>query len=285
MTTLHGLSAFPITPMTPAGEVIDSDLAALVARIDGPQSVGLLGSTGSYMFLTRTARARAIAVAREATRLPLIVGVGAMRTDEAVALARDAAQGGADGLLLAPVSYNPLTPREVAQHVRTVAQATELPLVIYSNPGTTQFHFDAPLLADLATVPQITGVKLPLPPDPAQISVMRDALPEGFVLGYSADQGCAAMAAAGADAWFSVIAGVLPEQTSQLASAAFAGGAWQELNDRFAGIWRLFETHGSLRIAYAIAQELALTSADLPLPLLPVEASVRAQLAVALEAL
>lgn len=285
MTTLRGLSAFPITPMTPDGAIIDDDLAALVARIRGPASVGLLGSTGSYMFLTRAARARAIAVAREATDLPLIVGVGALRTDEAVALAQDAARGGADGLLLAPVCYNPLTRREVTQHYRSVAQATDVPLVIYSNPGTTQFSFDTDLLADLASVPQIAGVKLPLPPDPSQVGTLRDALPQGFVLGYSADQGCAAMAAAGADAWFSVVAGVLPEPTAQLAQAAFSGGAWQRENDRFAALWRLFETHGSLRIAYAIADALSLTSGVLPLPLLPVVPDVRAQVDAALEAL
>ena len=74
-----------------------------------------------------------------AGRVPLIVGVGALRTDWAKELARGAERAGADGLLLAPMSYTPLTLSEVAEHYRAVAGTTNLPLSIYNNPGTTHF--------------------------------------------------------------------------------------------------------------------------------------------------
>ncbi|MFN3615678.1 MAG: dihydrodipicolinate synthase family protein, partial [Rubrimonas sp.] len=114
-----GLSAFPITPMTPDGEVIAGDLRRLVRRIEagGANSIGLLGSTGTYMFLSRSERRRAVATAVAAVdSIPVIVGVGAMRTDQSVALARDAEAEGASGLLLAPVSYTSLSEEEVFQH-------------------------------------------------------------------------------------------------------------------------------------------------------------------------
>ena len=73
------------------------------------------------MFLSRDQRRRAVAAAVEAVAsIPIIVGVGAMRTDEAQALARDAAEEGASGLLLAPVSYTPLTEEEAAAQVEGV---------------------------------------------------------------------------------------------------------------------------------------------------------------------
>ena len=98
MALFSGLSAFPITPMTSEGEVIAPDLQRLVQRIEagGADSIGLLGSTGTYMFLSRDQRRRAVAAAVEAVAsIPIIVGVGAIRTDEVQALARDAAAEGA----------------------------------------------------------------------------------------------------------------------------------------------------------------------------------------------
>ncbi len=133
MPLFSGLSAFPITPLTTAGEIIATDLVRLVRRIEagGADSIGLLGSTGTYMFISREQRRRAVATAvGAATSIPVIVGVGAMRTDEAQSLARDATTEGAAGLLLAPVSYTPLTEDEVFEHFLAVASASDLPLCL-----------------------------------------------------------------------------------------------------------------------------------------------------------
>ena len=100
---------FLIIQMTSEGEVIAPDLQRLVWRIKagGAESIGLLGSTGTCMFLSHDQRRRAVAAAVEAVAsIPIIVDVGAMRTDEAQALARDAAEEGASGLLLTLVSYS-----------------------------------------------------------------------------------------------------------------------------------------------------------------------------------
>ena len=66
-------------------------------------------------------------------------------------------------LLLAPVSYTPLRDAEVFQHYRAVAGASDLPLCIYNNPGTTHFNFSLELLQRLADIPTIKAVKMPLP--------------------------------------------------------------------------------------------------------------------------
>ncbi|MBD0275927.1 MAG: dihydrodipicolinate synthase family protein, partial [Acetobacteraceae bacterium] len=187
MPLFHGLSAFPITPADAAGRVDTRTLALLLDRLRaaGDDSVGLLGSTGTYAYLSRAERRRTVEAAAEAVggRVPLIVGVGAMRTDDAVDLARDAEAAGADGLLLAPVSYTPLTAEEVFHHFAAVAGATGLPLCIYNNPSTTHFTFTDDLIARLAEVSRIVAVKNPAPaPAEAAVSIaaLRARLPEGF---------------------------------------------------------------------------------------------------------
>ena len=160
---IHGLSAFPITPQSPDGKVDTAALARLVKRLVDARvhSVGLLGSTGTYAFLDREQRRRAIETAADilnqaaAGDLPrdvhsgdegaeaehrtrrrplLLVGVGHLRTDCAIEIAKDALAAGADAGLLSPVSYNPLKDEEVFEHFRAIAEAVpELPLVIYNN--------------------------------------------------------------------------------------------------------------------------------------------------------
>ncbi|SJM34684.1 hypothetical protein BQ8482_490023 [Mesorhizobium delmotii] len=126
MAFLSGLSAFPITPTDSDGVVDVLALRKLIARLCAAKvdSIGLLGSTGTYMYLSRAERRRAICEALDETRgrVPLVVGVGALRTDEAVHYASDAKALGAAAGLLAAVSYTPLTDDEVFEHFSTVAR-------------------------------------------------------------------------------------------------------------------------------------------------------------------
>ena len=291
MALFSGLSAFPITPMTPEGGVIVPDLQRLVRRIEagGADSIGLLGSTGTYMFLSRDERRRAVAAAVEAAgSVPVMVGVGALRTDEAEAVARDAAAEGAAGLLLAPVSYNPLTEEEVFQHFVAVAAASDLPLCIYSNPGTTNFTFSPEFVARLTAIPAVAAIKLPLPSSrdmAADLAAFRQAVP-GLSVGYSGDWGCKAALLAGADCWYSVAAGLFSEPVAALAAAAMRGdrAVAERCDADFAGLWDLFRAHGGLRVMYAAANMLGLTEAQPPRPLLPLMEDVKRRLASALPA-
>ncbi len=290
----QGLSAFPLTPMNGEG-VVDTDAFGLLldrlvaARVD---SIGVLGSTGLYAYLDRAQRARAVAAAVEvaAGRIPVIVGVAATRTSWVLDLVTDAERAGADGLLLAPMSYLPLTESEVADHYRTIAAATRLPLCIYNNPTTTRFAFSESLIADLAHVPGIAAIKMPLPSDgdvAVELARLRTIVPNDFAIGYSGDWGAAAALSAGCDAWFSVIAGLLPEPALRLTSAARSGdsdalGAAQAALEP---LWAIFRTHGSLRALYAIADRLGLELGDPPLPLQRLARSVLPVIEAALDRL
>jgi 4-hydroxy-tetrahydrodipicolinate synthase len=292
MSIFRGLSAFPITPADEQGVVDMDGVARLTARLvnAGVDSIGLLGSTGTYAYLTRTERSRAIKAAVKSVggKVPLIVGVGALRTADAQDLARDAEAEGADALLLAPVSYTPLTEEEVFQHFVAVAGATALPLCIYNNPTTTRFVFSPALLGRLADVPNIAAVKMPLPAartSSEELADLRSGPAGKLAIGYSGDWGCADALLAGADAWYSVIAGFLPRVALEIVRAAQAGDRDKvaALNDRLQPLWELFRAHGGLRVAYVVCKELGLTQANPPRPLLPLAEDVRLRVRAAIE--
>lgn len=278
MKLFTGLSAFSITPTDASGRVDTAALARLLERIAaaGADSIGLLGSTGGYAFLSREERQRALEAAIECVggKIPIIVGVGALRTDEAEALARHAAKVGANGVLLAPMSYTPLTDEEVFQHISTVAQAGGLPLCIYNNPGTTRFIFSDDLIVRLAGVPNIAAVKMPSPAEGTvadELARLRARTPEDFSIGYSGDWGAADALLSGSDAWYSVVAGLLPSQALALTRAAEARNVpeAERLDQAFQPLWSLFKTFGSFRVMFAIADLLALCHVAPPRPILP----------------
>ncbi|TDH61182.1 dihydrodipicolinate synthase family protein [Dankookia rubra] len=290
----RGLSAFPITPTDAHGQVNTDGLVRLVQRLAAAEvdSIGLLGSTGTYAYLTRSERRRAIeaAVGCLDGRVPLIVGVGALRTDDAQDLARDAKAAGADGLLLAPVSYTPLTDDEVFEHFVAVAQATELPLCIYNNPGTTHFTFSDDLVVRLAEVPSIAAVKNPAPPPTearARHEALRARVPSTFAIGYSGDWNTPNAVLAGGDAWYSVVGGLLPVPALGLLRTAQAGDEAEvaRWNGRFQPLWDLFKELSSLRVMYAAADILGLCRAKPPRPILPLPPAAYRRVAAALETL
>lgn len=294
MQLFRGLSGFSLTPTDAEGRVQADLLGRLLQRIQaaGVDSLGLLGSTGGYAYLALAERQRAVRAAVEAVggQMPIIVGVGALRTDEALALARDARKAGADGLLLAPVSYTPLNQEEAFQHIAAVAEAGELPLCIYNNPGTTKFIFGEDLIARLALVPNIAGIKMPLPADgdfAGELARLRARTPDGFAIGYSGDWGAAEALLAGGDAWYSVVAGLLPVPALKLVRAAQVGDVAEvrRLDAAFQPLWHLFREFGSFRVMYVIAELLGLCQLEPPRPILPLSGEVRPRVEAALQGL
>jgi 4-hydroxy-tetrahydrodipicolinate synthase len=287
-----GLSAFPLTPTDAAGHLQADVLGRFLERIQaaGADSIGLLGSTGGYAYLSREARQHAVRVAVECVggKIPIIVGVGALRTDEAETLARDAKAAGADGLLLAPMSYAPLTDEEVFQHFSAVAEAGELPLCIYNNPSTTKFTFSDDLIARLAKLPNVAAVKMPLPGNgdfAGEMERLRVMTPDGFAIGYSGDWGAADALLAGCDAWYSVVAGLLPAPALALTRAAQAGDRLEaaRINEAFQPLWNMFRAFGSFRVMYMMADVLGLARIEPPRPVLPLPQEVYGRVERALE--
>ncbi|WP_279483800.1 dihydrodipicolinate synthase family protein [Aureimonas sp. SK2] len=286
----HGLLAFPITPADDHGRVDTDTLSHLLERLceAGVDSIGLLGSTGVYAYLSREERRRAVEAAVECVdgRVPLMVGVGALRTDHAQELARDATRAGADALLMAPVSYTPLTQEEAYEHYLAVSATTPLRFCIYNNPGTTHFTFSVELIERLSRIETIQAIKMPLPSDgdySGELRRLREA--SDLAIGYSGDWGTADAFLAGADAFYSVLAGTLPRPVQELARAAQAGNVEEarRFDAALAHLWDMFKAYGSLRVMYALLDLMGLSSAKPPLPVRGLGSDARRQVADALE--
>ena len=291
---LKGLSAFPITPSDGEGRVDAGALRRLIAPLCAASvdSIGLLGSTGTYAYLSRAERRRALDAALDEAggQTPILVGVGALRTDAAVRLAQDAKAAGAAAGLLAPVSYTPLTDDEVFEHFATVARSSGLSLCIYDNPGTTHFRFGPALVGRLSRLPGMIAVKSPAPEMEAvaaHLAELRRRVPDGFSLGYSGDWNAAEALIAGADAWYSVVAGLFPRIGMALVQAAQTGDTAQarELNVRLEPLWSLFKEFSSLRVIYASADVLGICRAEPPRPILPLPGAAKQRVADVLRAL
>jgi Dihydrodipicolinate synthase/N-acetylneuraminate lyase len=293
MNPLQGLCAFPITPTDQHGSVDTQALGALISRIRTARadSICVLGSTGTYPFLTRAERRRTIEFAvSQAGTTPIFAAIGALRTDEVIALGRDAQEAGVSAALLAPVSYTPLTDREVFTLFETVNAALDIPICIYNNPGTTHFTFSNQLIGRLSKLAHVMGAKNPAPaPDGIvdNLADLRGKAAPGFSLGYSKDWYATEALIAGADAWYSVIAGLFPEACVRIVSAIKAGDLKlaRSLNGQLEPLWTLFKELSSLRVMYAAASHSGLVHAAPPLPILPLADNDRQRVETVLDRL
>lgn len=282
-----GLSAFALTPVGAAG--VDEDrLHELVARLDraGVDSIGASGSTGSYAYLSRDQRRRVAEIAvRAAGETPVLVGIGALATADVLRCAEDAQAAGAGAVLLAPVSYQPLTDDEVYGLYAEVMTSLSVPLCVYDNPATTHFTFSDDLHARIAALPHVGSIKIPATPtDPdrarERVARLRARLPDHVTIGISGDHAAAAGLLAGCGSWYSVLGGVWPQVCLTLTRAARRGDSTTalELTRGLDPVWQLFHRYGSLRVVSAIAEHAGLVeSPNLPRPVtgLPADAHRR----------
>lgn len=280
-----GLSAFPLTPLRDdafdEGAYVGLIERLVAAEVD---SITALGSTGSYMYLDRDERRRvARATVRSAGRVPVIVGIGALRTSQVRALADDAQEAGTGGVLLAPVTYQALTDDEVYGLFEEVTATLSVPLIVYDNPGTTHVSFTDDLYASIARLPHVASIKIPgVPVDPdaavARVQAIRARVPATVTIGVSGDSLAATGLNAGCDGWYSVIAGTVPRPALRITRASQAGGAAAAIaeSDRLAPLWRLFAEYGSYRVIAAVAEHLGLVGENsLPRPIRGLDARAR----------
>jgi len=291
-----GLRAFPPPPVTPAG-CDERGYIHILERITsaGADSIGVLGSTGSYAYLTRSQRSRIAGIAKShAGKIPVMVCVGSVSTDEVLRLADDAQAAGADALLLPPVSYQTLRDDEVFGLFETLTQHASVPVCIYDNPGTTRFEFSDELHGRIAGLPGIRSVKIPgVPPSPedalARVQRLKSKLPEGVTVGISGDASAATGLNAGCEVWYSVCGGLFPHVAKEITDAAARGERERvvQLSDRLQPLWDLFRRHGgSIRVMAAAAGVLGLTDPDcLPRPLRPLSADDIADVAAVIHRL
>jgi 4-hydroxy-tetrahydrodipicolinate synthase len=139
LTAFHGVFPYLVSPVDEAGRVKTAMLGRLVDDLIAAGVHGLtpLGSTGEFAYLNNDQRTAVVRISIEAAagRVPVIAGVAATATSDAVAQARLYASLGADGILAILESYFPLKDAQVEEYFRAIADAVDIPIVLYTNPN------------------------------------------------------------------------------------------------------------------------------------------------------
>ena len=192
--------------------------AALVR--DGVHGVVLLGTVGENNSLTAEEKRTVLKGAVETVggRVPLIAGVSELTTASAVAYARDAERIGVDGLMVLPAMVYVPTPAELEYHLRAVAQATSLPIMLYNNPPAYRVNIEIETLERLAELRNIVAIKESAP-DPRRFTDLLNALGERYVLFAGLDDVVFEALTLGARGWVSGLTNAFPAESLALYEA------------------------------------------------------------------
>lgn len=289
-----GLSAFPITPFSNEGidfkafEALIGNLTQ--AKVD---SICAMGSTGLYPYLNRDELSRVATVTVEmAGNIPVMAGIGSLRTSDVLKNAETVQQAGVNAVLLAPMSYHRLNDSEVYSLFDKVTAELSVPLCVYENPGATNFTFSNELYAEITKLPNVGAIKLPGMPFETEegekkLSQLRNLLPERVAIGVSADKFAAAGMASGCDLWLSVLGGLFPKtvQAMMLAAKTQTRSEAMAASLEFDQIWHLFaRNRGGMRVMATAADILGYSEGNcLPEPLQPLVGEDREQLELLLK--
>lgn len=263
-----------VTPFYEDGQL---DLEALRNLIDfhlqaGTRAIAVVGTTGESPTLDVEEHCLVIktTVEKVAGRVPVIAGTGANSTREAIELSRFAAQVGAHACLSVVPYYNKPTQEGMYRHYRAIAEAVDLPIILYNVPGRTVADIGNDTVLRLTQIPNIVGLK------DATGSVERatdllSRIPANFALYSGDDVSALALMLLGGHGVISVTANVAPALMSRMCAAALAGRLEEarEINRQLLGLHRnLYHEANPIPVKWA-CQQLGLIKGGIRLPLVP----------------
>ncbi|MEY2654771.1 MAG: hypothetical protein RLZZ524_1799 [Pseudomonadota bacterium] len=279
MNPIVGSIVALVTPMHEDGSV---DYPALRRLIDwhiaeGTACIGVVGTTGESPTVSVDEHCEIIRVAVEQTagRVPVMAGAGGNSTREAIELAKYAKSVGADCTLSVVPYYNKPSQEGIYQHFRAIAEAVDIPTVLYNVPGRTVADMQPETTLRAAGLPGVIGVKEATGNIERACWLIKHA-PQGFSI-YSGDDGTAvALMLLGGHGNVSVTANVAPRAMADLCRAALAGDARSatEIHFKLLGLHKLlFAEPNPTPVKWAMAR-MGLCGGTLRLPMVPMSAAL-----------
>lgn len=264
-----------VTPMYPDGGVDFDSLAALVDWhvAEGTDAIVAVGTTGESATLEVDEHIEVIrrVVKQVRQRVPVIAGTGANSTSEAIELTRLGKDAGADAVLLVTPYYNKPPQEGLFRHFKAIAEAVDIPQILYNVPGRTGCDMLPATVARLAAIKNIVGIKEAKGELPRIQELLDAELPEEFAI-YSGDDATARETILmGAHGNISVTANVAPRIMHQMCEAALAGdkAKAQKLDARVTGLHKLlFVEPNPIPVKWALNQ-MGKIPAGIRLPLVP----------------
>jgi 4-hydroxy-tetrahydrodipicolinate synthase len=270
-TALHGVFPYLVSPLDEAGRVNRPVLARLAEHlIDcGVHGLTPLGSTGEFAYLGTAQRLEIVEVVVQAARgrVPVIAGVAATTTRDGAALAREVMARGADGVLAVLESYFPIPDQGVEDYFRAVAEATDGPVVLYTNPQFQRSDLSLAVIRRLAEVPNIRYLKDASTNTGRLLSILNETGGRLGVFAASAHIPACVMLIGGVG-WMAGPACVIPRESVALYDLARAG-QWEAAMALQRRLWAVNQAFAKYALAACIKGALEMQGFAVGAPLPP----------------
>jgi len=271
MTDFHGVFPYLVSPVDAAGRVKTDALGRLVDDLikAGVHGLTPLGSTGEFAYLNAEQRAAVVQTTIEAAarRVPVVAGVASTSIADAVAQAKTYQRLGADGILAILEAYFPLKDSGVESYFRAIADAVEIPVVLYTNPQFQRSDLSLDVIARLAEHPRIRYIKDASTNTGRLLSIINACGNRIKVFSASAHIPAAVMLIGGVG-WMAGPACIVPRQSVKLYKLCMAGN-WTEAMALQRKLWWINEAFARFNLAACIKAGLAIQGYDVGDPVPP----------------
>jgi 4-hydroxy-tetrahydrodipicolinate synthase len=289
-TMFTGTGTALVTPFRRDGSLDEPTLRALIKRqMDaGIDFLVPCGTTGESPTLTHEEHLRVVEIAAELAkgRVPVLAGAGGYNTAEVIALARELAEIGADGILSVTPYYNKPTQEGLFQHYKAIAEAITLPIVVYSVQGRTGVNVEPATVRRLSAIENIVGIK-EASGNISQMAAILNAVPDDFIVLSGDDAITLPLIALGGGGVISVVSNEIPADMARLTRLALDGDfpAAREIHRRVHPLMEVnFVESNPIPVKAAMAQ-MGLLEAVWRLPLVAPKAESETRIRAVLESL
>src|ERR1700724_912516 len=270
MPDFHGVFPYLVSPVDPDGRIRTKVLGRLCGDLikSGVHGLTPLGSTGEFAYLDHAQRAAVVQTTIEAAggRVPVVAGVVSTSTADAVAQAKAYQKLGADGILAILEAYFPLGDAQVYSYFRAIADAVDIPVVIYTNPQFQRSDLSLDVIARLATHPRIKYIKDASTNTGRLLSIMNRC--EGLKVFSASAHIPACVMLIGGVGWMAGPACIVPRQSVRLYDLC-RSGHWDEAMNLQRTMWRINEVLARFNLAACIKAALQLQGYDVGDPVPP----------------
>src|SRR6188472_4750382 len=271
MADFHGVFPYLVSPVDASGQIRSLVLGRLCDELikSGVHGLTPLGSTGEFAYLNAAQRAAVVQATIEAAsgRVPVIAGVASTSTADAVTQAKAYQKLGADGILAILEAYFPLTDAQVESYFRAIADAVDIPVVMYTNPQFQRSDLTLDVIARLSAHPRIGYIKDASTNTARLLSIMNRCGDAIRVFSASAHIPAAVMLIGGVG-WMAGPACVVPRQSVELYNLCKAK-RWDEALALQRRLWRLNEAFARYNLAACIKAGLAIQGYQVGDPVAP----------------
>jgi 4-hydroxy-tetrahydrodipicolinate synthase len=271
MTDFHGVFPYLVSPVDGDGQVRTDVMGRLCDDLikSGVHGLTPLGSTGEFAYLNRRQRAAIVQTTIEAAqgRVPVVAGVASTSTVDAVAQAKSYEKFGADGILAVLEAYFPLKDAQIESYFTAIADAVDIPVVIYTNPQFQRSDLTLDVVSRLARHPRIKYIKDASTNTGRLLSIMNRCGNDIQVFSASAHIPAAVMLIGGVG-WMAGPACIIPKQSVALYDLCKAD-RWDEAMQLQRKLWRVNEAFARFNLAACIKAGLSIQGYEVGDPVAP----------------